>query len=614
MTATLTPRRLRTPQFHRFIASLALVTGLWLPSAQGQSTASTKPARSAALVKILDEHVAALRAGDPIGSSRNGFHEFDGLLPNVSLEWIAAQDQAATDRLARLNRLDPKTFTEEDVVDAGIVRQSLEVWVQGIPFHGEQSPVTNREGPQMWIGQLQDQTPVNTPADLESYVRRLEAVPAFLEGTTQRMREGLAAKRVPPRVIVVGAEEQCLAMGDPAFEKDPGTSRLFAPLAKLPPSDPLRDRAAQAIGAGVTPAFRRFGTFLKDEYIPRCRETLGQSQSVDGPASYALALRTHTTTDLSADAIHALGLSEVARIRAEMFETIGRSDFPKNGRTGDALFNAFVQDLRTNPRFYHKSPEAMLTAYRDLCKRIDAELPKLFGTLPRNAYGVKELPAIAQATGPNAYYFIGSLKGGLPGYFMVNTYRLDQRPTYEMVSLALHEAVPGHHHQYALAQEIEGVHPIRTVADYTAFAEGWALYAERLGLEMGEGPHGFYEDPYTDFGRLTYEMWRACRLVVDTGVHAKGWTRQHAIDFMLQNTALSPLNIEREVDRYISWAGQACGYKIGELKVRELRARAEKALGRKFDRRQFHDVVLGAGAVPLTVLEQRVDRWIERSK
>ena len=571
-------------------------------------------ARSAELLRILDEQVAALRAGDPIGSSRAGYHEFDGKLPDASLEWQAKQNHGAEDRLARLNKLDPKTFSDEDVIDAGIVRQSLEMWVTGIPFHGEQMPVTNREGPQFWLSQLQDQAPVETPAQLESYVKRLEGAPAFLAEEIKRMREGLAAKRVPPKVIVAGGDEQSLALGDAAYEKNPTASRLFDPLKKLPASDPLRERASKAIATGITPAFRAFGTFLRDEYIPHCRETLGQSQSVDGPASYALAIRAHTTTTLTADQIHAIGVSEVARIRAEMFETIARSDFPKSGLSGDALFDAFVKDLRTNPRFYHKTSEEILSKYRDLCKRIDAELPKLFWTLPRNSYGVRPLPELGQETAPNAYYFIGSLRGGQPGYFMVNTYRLDQRPSYEMVSLALHESVPGHHLQFAIAQEIEGTHPIRTIADYTAFVEGWALYAERLGLEMGDGPKGFYTDPYNDFGRETYEMWRACRLVVDTGIHAQGWTRQQAIDFMLRNTALSPLNIEKEVDRYISWPGQACGYKIGELKIRELRTRAEKALGDKFDRRKFHDVVLGAGAVPLAVLETRVDRWIAASK
>ncbi len=367
---------------------------------------------------------------------------------------------------------------------------------------------------------------------------------------------------------------------------------------------------------------------------------------IDGLPRYQFELRRHTTTTLTPDQIHQIGLREVARIRAEMLRVIARTDFAGKVTLKDSeLLAAFITHLRTDPRFYFTDKRDQLTAYRDLCKRIDADLPTFFRMLPRNPYGVRELPAFAAPSSPNAYYYYGSIRSGVSGTFMVNTYRLDQRPRYEMVALALHEAVPGHHLQLALADELEGVHPFRTLLEHTVFVEGWALYAERLGLEMagggqnrsptaqegltsaainpadmasaypGEplGGQGLYADPYDDFGRLTYEMWRACRLVVDPGIHAMGWTRQQAIDFMLQNSALSPLNIEREVDRYIAWPGQACAYKIGELKIRELRTRAEARLGERFDIRTFHDVVLGAGAVPLEVLEARVNSYLEKS-
>jgi uncharacterized protein (DUF885 family) len=314
-----------------------------------------------------------------------------------------------------------------------------------------------------------------------------------------------------------------------------------------------------------------------------------------------------------------MGVSEVARIRAEMFRVIARTDFAQRDTLkGDELFAAFVNHLRTEPRFYCQSPQELLTGYREIAKRIDGELPRLFGRLPRLPYGVRELPKFAAPASPTAFYYPGSLTGGVAGYFMANTYRLDQRPRYEMISLTLHEAMPGHHLQIALADEVEGVHPFRRRLGYTAFVEGWGLYAERLGMEMfapigkaedaGLG-RGLFKDPYDDFGRLTYEMWRACRLVVDTGIHAKGWSRQQAIDFMKHNTALSELNIEREVDRYIAWPGQACAYKVGELAIRKMRAEAESALGDRFDLRAFHDHLLGAGALPLDVLQTRMERW-----
>jgi uncharacterized protein (DUF885 family) len=311
-----------------------------------------------------------------------------------------------------------------------------------------------------------------------------------------------------------------------------------------------------------------------------------------------------------------------------MFAVIDRTDWP--GRKAhpagsDELFAAFFQFLRTEPRFYHRSAEDLLAGYRVIAKRVDPELPRLFGHLPRSTYGVRPLPTFAAKNAPTAFYYPGSFRAGLPGYFMANTYALDQRPKYEMVSLTLHEAVPGHHFERSITDELEGQHPFRSLLGFTSFVEGWALYAERLGLEMDGAPirreadgsgggTGLFVDPYDDFGRLTYEQWRAVRLVVDTGLHALGWSRQRAIDFMLKHTALSPLNIEREVDRYIAWPAQATAYKLGELKIRELRARGERALGEAFDLRAFHDTVLSAGPLPLDMLEERIDRWIAAQK
>ncbi len=315
---------------------------------------------------------------------------------------------------------------------------------------------------------------------------------------------------------------------------------------------------------------------------------------------YAYNVKWHTTTDKSPEEIHALGLQEVARIRKDMDDVIAASGFKGS-------FADFAKFLRTSPQFYFKDAQSLVTAYRDIAKRADPELSHLFGHLPQTPYGVKEVPAAVAPSQTTAYYEQGAFTAGRPAYMFANTYKLEARPTWEMETLTLHEAVPGHHIQVALAQELEGLPEYRKVASFTAFVEGWALYAESLGDEMG-----FYRDPYSRFGRLTYDMWRAVRLVIDTGLHAMNWTRDQAIEYFRANAAKTDQDITVEVDRYIVWPGQALGYKIGQLKILELRNDAERRLGPRFDVRQFHDVVLGQGAVPLDVLEKQVNAWVER--
>jgi uncharacterized protein (DUF885 family) len=587
------------------------------PSPVLDASGSWRRGRSAALLAILDEHVEWRLAEDPLEASRRGDHRFDAMLPDVSPAAVEQRLGEVRDRLGRLKALDRAGFTEQDRLDADLLAYELERMVEAAPFHREQFPIDARSGVQVSLPQMADSLPIRTPADRAAYAARLEGVPALIDGTIEQMRAGLRAGRVPPRVVMLGTPEQAELLATDDVAKTPALSPFHGPFNGLPAGDESAARAKRAIAGGIVPAYRRLAAFLRDEYLPKCRETVGYSQGVDGPGAYEQALRAHTTTDLGAERIHALGLSEVARLRAEMIRTIGRTGFDAQGREGDALLAAFVEHLRTDPRFTCATPEELLAGYREICKRMDAELPRLFGTLPRLTYGVRELPALAAPSAPTAYYYPGSMAGGVPAWFMANTYRLDQRPRYEMVPLALHEAVPGHHLQIALAQELSGQHPFRTFGGYTAFVEGWGLYAESLGLEVGgrsPGDGGMYADPYDDFGRLSYEMWRACRLVVDTGMHAEGWTRERAIEYMERNTSLSRLNIEREIDRYIAWPGQACAYKIGQLKIRELRTRAEGALGERFDVRAFHDAVLDAGAIPLPALEAKIGRWIEGRK
>jgi uncharacterized protein (DUF885 family) len=348
----------------------------------------------------------------------------------------------------------------------------------------------------------------------------------------------------------------------------------------------------------VVPAYREFLDFIVREYVPGARPTTGAADLPNGRAYYAYLVRSYTTLDLTPEDVHRTGLVEVGRIRDEMEGIIRQTGF-------DGSFREFVQFLRTDPRFYVETPEALMKEVAYVLKRMDGELPQLFGHLPRMTYGIREIPEYIAPRTTTAYYTRPAGDGTRAGFYWVNTYDLPSRPLYEVEALSLHEAVPGHHLQIAIQQELEGLPAFRRFSGFTAFVEGWGLYAERLGLETG-----FYTDPYSNFGRLTYEMWRACRLVVDTGLHDMEWTRQQAIDFMVDNTALTLLNITNEVDRYIAWPGQALAYKTGELKIRELRAEAERELGTHFDVRRFHDVVLGSGAVPLTVLEEIVRHYI----
>jgi prolyl oligopeptidase len=362
----------------------------------------------------------------------------------------------------------------------------------------------------------------------------------------------------------------------------------------------LQSEAEQVLVADVYPAYRSLLAYLEETYLPGARKTVGQSAMPNGKKWYAYNARFHTTTDLTPKQIHEIGLAEVERIRQEMEQIIQDLEF-------DGSFAEFAEFLRTDPQFYFDTPEALLTAYRAICKRADPELVRLFGKLPRLPYGVKPVPSYNEKSTTTAYYEPGSLAAGRPGYFFANTYDLATRPSWEMEALSLHEAVPGHHLQIALAQELEETHDLLKHSFYTAFVEGWGLYAESLGGEMG-----FYESPYSKFGRLTYEIWRAIRLVVDTGIHSLGWSRERAIDFFKQNAPKAEHDIIVEVDRYIVWPGQALAYKIGELKIQELRAYAKRKLGPAFDIRAFHDQVLARGAMPLGVLEQRVHDWVER--
>jgi uncharacterized protein (DUF885 family) len=499
-----------------------------------------------------------------------------------------------------LSTIDRSRLAPEDQLDHDVFQREVQEAVDGRRFRGELMPLSQMNGVQQDVAQMLAMMPTGTVAHYENVLARLEAVPALVDQTVVLMKEGLATGLTPPRVTLRDVPQQVRNQ----IVDDPRQSPLLRAFARFPDSIPgaererLAARAAAAYTVHVAPAYRRLYEFLVGTYIPAARETIALRALPDGEAWYSWSVRQYTTTTLGPDAIHATGLAEVERIRSGMDAAIAATGF-------DGSFHDFARFLRTDPRFYYEKADDLVTGYRDICKRADPELVRLFGRLPRLPYGVKPVPAYAEKSQTTAYYEPGSPAAGRPGYFFANTYDLASRPRWEMEALALHEAVPGHHLQIALAQEMEGVPDFRRHGRFTAFVEGWGLYAEGLGAEMG-----FYEDPYALFGRLSYEMWRAIRLVVDTGMHWLGWSRQQAIDYFKDNSGKAEHDIIVEVDRYIVWPGQALAYKIGEMKILQLRARAARELGPGFDLRRFHDLVLGAGALPLDVLEDRVARWI----
>lgn len=476
--------------------------------------------------------------------------------------------------------------------------------IEGQKYPTELLAIDQLGGPQFDLAFTAEQMPFNTVKDYENYLARLNSYPKYLDQNTALLRKGIETRWVQPpgplRSIPKQISGQVLA--------DATDSPLFKPFQEFPDSisqeeqDRLTKLGKSAIADRVFPAMLKLKKFIEDEYLPNGADVIGAAALPDGRDYYAYKCRYSTTTDLTPQEIHEIGMSEVKRIRGEMEKVIRESGF-------EGSFEEFIHFLKTDPQFYYTEADDLLIGYRDIAKRVDAELPKLFVELPRLPYGVKAFPDYEAPNQTSARYYPGSAEAARAGFFMANTYALDSRPKYEMEALTLHEACPGHHLQIARAQELTDLPKFRREGHYTAFVEGWALYAESLGDEMG-----FYQTPYDKFGQLTFEMWRACRLVVDTGMHNMGWSRAQAIKFFKENSGKSDLEVAVEIDRYIVWPGQALAYKIGELKIKQLRAKAEQELGEDFDLRKFHNAVLDNGAIPLPVLERLIDRWIAEQK
>jgi uncharacterized protein (DUF885 family) len=535
-----------------------------------------------------------------------GDYRYNARLTEMSAEAIERRREQTRKALEEVRTIDRSKLGAADRLNYDLYVEQLEQQIAGFRFPGETVPINQMGGVHQDLAQLAIMAPKRTVGQVEDFLARLRQVPGRVDETIALMRQGLELGVTPPRITLRDVAN-LIAVQTPENPRESAVYQTY--FGNLPESIPADERerlsaeGARVIASEVIPAYRKLHRFWIDEYYPATRESIGLSEVPDGMAWYEYNVRQMTTTDMTAEEIHEVGLSEVSRIRGEMERIREETGF-------EGTLEEFFVYMRTDPKFFFEEKEDLLRAYRDIAKRIDAEMPRLFRTLPRLPYGVEPVPAYSEKTQTTAYYNPGSIEAGRPGIFYANTYDLPSRPKWEMEALTIHEAVPGHHHQISLAQELGDLPNFRRFGwGYTAFVEGWGLYSESLGPELG-----MYQDPYSKFGQLTYEMWRAVRLVVDTGMHAKGWTRDQAIEYFMANAGKSEHDIIVEIDRYIVWPGQALAYKIGELKIKELRRYAETKLGDDFDIRSFHDTVLLAGALPLSILESRVRDWVAAQK
>lgn len=536
----------------------------------------------------------------PEGASFQGDLRFNDRWSDNSLKAITeseAEDRAA---LKTLQGFDRAALSQADQLNYDTYLWQLQEAIARQKFREYLQPVSHQGGVQTLDG-VSEALNFAGAKDYRDWLARMHAVPTVVDQTMALMREGVKAGNLPPRVLMDRVPGQIASQ----VVADPEQSPFYRPFKTMPASipaterDALRAEARQVVAERIVPAYRRFQAYFNDQYLPKTRADIAASALPDGKAYYDFLAGYYTTTSLTADEIHAIGLKEVARIRGEMEKIKAEVGF-------QGSMAEFFTFLRTDPRFFEKTPEALLQRYRATAKRIDPELVKVFRTIPRQPYGVRPIPDNIAPDTTTAYYQQGAADGSRAGFYYVNLYKPEVRPTWEMIPLTLHEAVPGHHFQFARGLELPDAPMFRRTAYFVAYGEGWGLYAEQLGYEMG-----LYQDPYDRMGQLAYEMWRAVRLVVDTGMHAKGWSRDRAIAYFKDNSPKTDQDIVNEIDRYIGTPGQALAYKIGQLKISELRAKAARELGPKFDLRDYNDAVLETGSVPLETLEKHIDAWID---
>ncbi|MGE3250065.1 MAG: DUF885 family protein [Hyphomonadaceae bacterium] len=580
---------------------LALVAALIiaLPLAASAQQESANPAESE-LARVIADFERLERQSDPVSAGFEGDREALRRLPDVSPEAQRANADALRTLGRRLGEVNAASLNAESQLNHALLSRIIDQRVEEAGYDFERIAFENDDGFFGLPDYLGRSTPIATPDDAEAWIARLEAVPAYYDQNFANMRRGIRTRFTQPRIVV----DRVIAIARRQAETPIEQSALLMPFASMPATisaaqqAEYRTRATAIVRDRIQPKMREFVTFLEREYLPAARRQIGWRSTPNGEATYRYLVRRETTTNMTPEEIHQLGLSEVARIRALMETTIQQTGF-------EGTFAEFLHFLRTDPQFYVQSEEALLMHASEIAKRADDRLPPLFATLPRLPYGVRPVPADVAEGYTTARYWPGSPQLGQAGGYMVNTSHLNQRPLYEFPALTLHEAVPGHHLQIALAQELTGLPYFRRNVSPTAFVEGWGLYAEFLGEEMG-----MYRTPYELFGRYSMEMWRACRLVADTGIHWMGWDIERARRCFTENSALAEHNIQTELERYISWPGQALAYKIGELRFRALRQEAQAALGANFNVRQFHDTLLLGGPLPMDLVEQRVRTWI----
>jgi uncharacterized protein (DUF885 family) len=578
----------------RTLATAAALVVAFIAPAQAQSNDAAK-----ALHQLFDEEWERGLRENPVNASYQGDKRYNDRWSDASLAAIEASQAADRKALERIRAIDRTALAPADQLNYDTFLWLQEKAVERQEFRTYLQPISHQGGVQTLDG-IAEILPFATTKDYRDWLKRMDAIPVVVEQTIALMREGVKAGSMPPKVLMQRVPRQIAAQ----IVEDPTQSPFYGAFQKFRDGVPQSDRAAlqaeaqRIIRDRIVPAYRALQTYFNNEYLPKTRESIAAADLPDGKAYYDYLAGYYTTTTLTADEIHSIGLKEVARIRAQM-EKI-RQEVGFKGSMGD-----FFTFLRTDPRFFEKTPQALLTHYRDVAKRIDPELVKVFRTIPRQPYGVRPIPDTVAPDTTTAYYQPGAADSSRAGFYYVNLYKPETRPTWEMVPLSLHESVPGHHFQFARSLELPDAPMFRRTAYFVAYSEGWGLYAEQLGFDMG-----LYDDPYDRMGQLAYEMWRAVRLVVDTGMHAKGWSREKAIAFFKENSPKTDQDIVNEIDRYIGDPGQALAYKIGQLKISELRARAKERLGERFDVREFNDEVLATGSVPLQALERHIDAWI----
>jgi len=568
------------------------------------SAAKTSKSEHDRLWKLFDEYWANKMREYPEWATSVGFPGQNGRWTDMSLAAIERRKKELNAPIEALKSFDRAKLSKEDQLNFDLFNYGLNMSLKESRFPNELMPINQLQGVQEAPANTLVQNPQNTLKDYEDIISRLRGISTSVDQSIELMKAGISKGITPPRITLRDVPQQIQNQ----IVEDPMKSPLLEAFKKFPSDfseaekSRLKDEAASIYKSSIKPAYERLNKYFSEDYLPKTRTSLACSELPDGKEWYAFNVHQTTTTDLTPEKIHERGQAEVKRIRAEMEKLIAETGFK-----GD--FSDFSKFMRTDPKFFYSNAQDLLAGYRDIAKRVDPQLMKQFGKLPRLQYGVEPLPAFNEKSQPTAYYRPGSLQFGRAGMFLANTYNVGTRPKWEMEALTLHEAVPGHHLQIAISQELEKVPDFRKHEGYTAFVEGWGLYAESLGHDMD-----MYKDPYSRYGQLTYEMWRAIRLVLDTGIHSMGWTRQQAIDFFKENSSKTENDITVEVDRYIVWPGQATAYKIGQMFIKDLRAEAKKDLGESFNVRDFHDVVLRNGAVPLDVLKTQVTQWVDSKR